>query len=90
MVISDENRIEQAIRKYTEHFDMGLPMGFAQTELRDANDAGEWEQILNEAIEYDEPFDYCCEGVFSDEEIIEQERLRASRKARIKVKKGEK
>lgn len=89
MAISDEKRVEHAIRKYTEHFDMGLPIGFAQTELKDANDADEWEQTLNEAIKYDEPFDYCCEGVFSDDEIIEQERLRASRKARIKTKKGE-
>lgn len=80
---SDEQRVEQAIQRYMEHFGKGLPVGFAQTELKDPNDANEWEQIIDEAIEYNEPFDYCCEGVFTDDEAAEQERLCVSRKARI-------
>ena len=86
---SDEQRVEQAIQKYMEYFGKGLPLGFSQTELNDPNDANEWEQVISEAIEYNEPFNYCCEGVFTDDEIIEQERLRASRKSRIAKAKGE-
>lgn len=83
MALSDEERVEQAIRRYTEHFNKGLPLGFTQTELKEPSNPSEWEQVINEAIEYNEPFNYCCEGVFDDDEIMEQERLRSARKARI-------
>lgn len=86
---SDEQRAEQAIQRYMEHFNKGLPIGFSQTELNNPDDADEWERVIDEAIKYGEPFDYCCEGVFTDDEITEQERLRALRKLRIAKAKGE-
>lgn len=87
--MSSEERIEAAIKRYIEHFDCGLPVGFSTTELDSPNDPDEWDRLIDEAIKFDEPFDYCCEGVFDEEEIMEQERLRASRKARIAKAKGE-
>lgn len=84
-----EKRVDAIINKYVDHFNLGIPEGFASCELKDPNDPAEWERVLGEAIEFNEPFDYCCEGVFDEEEIMEQERLRASRKARIAKAKGE-
>lgn len=83
MAISDEQRVERAMQKYVDYFGIGLPFGFEDTELENPNNPDEWEKVLDEAIEYNEPFNYCCEGVFTDDEIAEQERLRASRKSRI-------
>lgn len=83
-------RIDAAINRYVEHFDLGIPVGFAEIELENPDDPGEWERVLGEAIEFDEPFDFCCEGVFTDEGADAEDRLRAERKARIEEKRKHK
>lgn len=83
-------RIDAAINKYVEHFNLGIPVGFAEVELENPDDPDEWEKVLGEAIEFDEPFDFCCEGVFTDEEAASEDRLRSERKARIEEKRKQK
>lgn len=83
-------RIGAAINRYVEHFNLGIPVGFAEVELENPDNPNEWEKVLGEAIEFDEPFDFCYEGVFADEEADVEDRLRAERKARIEEKRKHK